>query len=512
MDALVLCYRGEPLREFVLHEARPVEVGRGSCCDIVVHDPGVAESELLLRRTGGTVVAYDLHTRGRSRRSRPLPPNEPLVLGRHHTLVRVPGTEQEPQAPSEGSTRPLAQAAGEAGPLAVVVGRGADARRTSIREHPLVVGSDAGSDLVLSDCTVSARHCRLGLEGGQVLVRDLGSTNGTWVDGVRVMGARVGPGARVRVGRSDLWIVPRGESGDARRAGLVAESPAMLQVLGEVEQYARLPWPVLVRGESGAGKEGVACALHERSPRAKRPFVALNAGGLPRDLIESELFGHERGAFTGAVGLHRGVFEQAEGGTLFLDEIGELSPPMQARLLRVLETWQVRRVGSESAVRVDVRLVCATHRDLRAMVADGTFRQDLYYRITRLAVDVPPLRDRPQDIRALSDHFLRAVVPDVGRRTLSAGAAARLLAHDWPGNARELRNVLGAAAAASASDTIHREDVERALSRLGGTVFRPATSEGLREVVQRHRGNLTAAARSLGMPRSTLRDRLRRAG
>jgi DNA-binding NtrC family response regulator len=284
----------------------------------------------------------------------------------------------------------------------------------------------------------------------------------------------------------------------------------MQALLGEVRRYAKLSWPVLVQGESGAGKEGVARALHDQGPRRRRPFVAINAGGLPRELVESELFGHERGAFTGAVGVHRGVFEQADGGTLFLDEVGELPLALQARLLRVLETWLVRRVGGESSVRVDVRLVCATHRDLPSMVRDGTFRQDLYYRLARLVLTVPPLRGRPQDIVALATHFLDGMASDVGARRLTEAARARLVAHDWPGNARELRNVLGVAAASAGARDLEADDISRALQRVSEAGPPSAAGpEAIADVLERYDGNVAAAARALGIPRTTLRDRIR---
>jgi DNA-binding NtrC family response regulator len=234
---------------------------------------------------------------------------------------------------------------------------------------------------------------------------------------------------------------------------------------------------------------------------------------LARELVESELFGHERGAFTGAVATHRGAFEQADGGTLFLDEIGELPLELQARLLRVLETWEVRRVGSESSVAVDVRLVCATHRDLRKLVHAETFREDLYYRLARLVVTVPPLRERPEDVEALADHFLREIENDVGKKVLSREARDRLLVYPWPGNARELRNVLSAAAASSPSGRIEWADIGRAMDRVAGPHCESRQGStphaALHQVLEQHRGNVSAAARTLGMPRSTLRDRLR---
>jgi two-component system response regulator HydG len=249
-------------------------------------------------------------------------------------------------------------------------------------------------------------------------------------------------------------------------------------------------------------------ALHEHSSRAGQPFIPVNAGGLTRELVESQLFGHERGAFTGAANRHRGVFEQAQGGTLFLDEIGELPLDLQARLLRALETGDIRRVGSESVVHVDVRLVCATHRDLPQMVADGTFRQDLFYRITRVLISVPSLRTRPEDLRALVQRFLAEITRELGPRELTRDALQRLLVHDWPGNVRELRNVLSAAAATTTSASIDVADIDRALARVGGG-SREVTMEMIRRALDECGGNQAAAARALGIPRSTLRDRLR---
>jgi DNA-binding NtrC family response regulator len=510
MDAVVLRYRGEALREFSLGE-RPLEVGCAPYCDIVVHDAEVAERALLIRRVHGTVMVHDVRG-GSVARARPFPLHAPLPLGSHHDLVRIPSSSAS-SPPRCRATEEIMRE-GPASAHGVVIGHGAEARHLSLGGRPVSVGSAPANDLVLSDRAVSAHHCRLEPWGDSLVVRDLGSRNGTWVEGVRVVMARATAGSRLRVGRTDLRVVPRGERGDARACGLVAESPRMLALLGEVERLARLSWPVLVLGESGVGKEGIARALHERGPRARKPFVALNAGGLPRELIESELFGHERGAFTGAVAAHRGVFEQAHGGTLFLDEVGELPLAMQARLLRVLETWEVRRVGGESSVPVDVRLVCATHRNLRAMVGEGTFRRDLYYRLARLVVEVPPLRTRVDDIQALAAHFLAQMRPDVGVRMLSAAAMARLLAYRWPGNVRELKNVLGAAAVGAPDEVVSADDVERAMAQLGGHAGAAdhPTPEAVHEVLERYGGNVSAVARALGMPRSTLRDRLRRGG
>ena len=287
----------------------------------------------------------------------------------------------------------------------------------------------------------------------------------------------------------------------------VAASPQMIELMNKVERVAGLPWPVLITGETGSGKEGVARALHQSSPRARCPFVVVDAGALPESLVTSELFGHERGAFTGAIGTHQGVFESAHTGTLFLDEVGELSLTTQAKLLRVVETSEVRRVGSSQMRRVDVRVVCATNRNLREMVAAGTFRADLYHRLACVVLEVPPLRERPEDAVELVEHFVELISAELGRVTLTEGARIRLAAHPFHGNVRELRNLLFAAAVNSASRFIDVTDVETAFAAVSSApiTFAPTS---LRQAMEMAKGNITTAAKALGIPRTTLRDRL----
>ncbi len=511
MNVLVLCYRNEPLREFAL-EGRTLEVGRAVGCDIVVHDPGVMERHLLLMPRNGTVMVHDL-TAGNRSAPRVLPPTEQLPLGRFHSLVRIPDAPTRPRALG-GTTEPIASTSAASAKISLVVGRGSEARRVALHGSVTSIGTRAENDIVVSDRAISGWHCRLEPAEDGWRVRDLGSRNGTYVDGVRITLARVEAGSTIRIGRTDLRLVARGDASESPPGGLIARSAAMRDVLSTIQRYAKLSLSVLVMGESGTGKEGIARALHSSGPRANGPFVAINAGGMSPSLVESELFGHERGAFTGAMGQHRGVFEQAHGGTLFFDEIGELPLDLQARLLRVLETWEVRRVGAERAISVDVRLVCATHRDLRKMVADGQFRQDLYYRIAHLVVSVPPLRDRPDDIAALAEHFLERSPEQLGPRRITETAIAALLGYDWPGNVRELRNMVLRAGANCAGPAITPEDVVGAFRETGSA--RPCedgevSAVQLERVLSMHNENLTAAARSLGLPRTTLRDRVKTA-
>ena len=256
---------------------------------------------------------------------------------------------------------------------------------------------------------------------------------------------------------------------EAQTAGtgdrLVGDTPVMRQLFRAIGRLAQAPLSVLVTGETGTGKELVARALHRESPRAQRPFVALNTAAIPAELLESELFGHEAGAFTGAQRRHIGRFEQADGGTLFLDEIGDMPLPLQTRLLRVLAEGEFFRVGGRELIRVDVRVIAATHQDLQARVADGRFREDLLHRLDVVRLHVPPLRDRGDDIPRLAERFLALAAQrfDAPVKTLSRAAVARLRTHPWPGNVRELENLCWRMAALAQGDRLDAGDVEMAL-------------------------------------------------
>ena len=243
-------------------------------------------------------------------------------------------------------------------------------------------------------------------------------------------------------------------------SSLVGRSPAMLGVYKKIALVCESRSTVLIYGESGTGKELVARAIHYNGPRAKQRFFAINCGALPESLLETELFGHVRGSFTGAVGNKRGIFEEADGGTVFLDEVAEMSPALQVKLLRTLEEQEVRRVGSNRPVPVDVRILAASNRNLAERVEQGKFRQDLYFRLRVIEIDLPPLRERGEDIPLLAEHFLRRFERERGRAyTISPQAFSVLLTYDWPGNVRELENALEAAVALNRSGTITLEDL-----------------------------------------------------
>jgi two-component system response regulator HydG len=300
---------------------------------------------------------------------------------------------------------------------------------------------------------------------------------------------------------------------------VVAQSAAMQGVLIRAARFAASDAPVAIIGETGSGKEVVARILHANSSRARRPFVAINVAALPAELLESELFGHGKGAFTGAGAARRGLFEEAHGGTLFLDEIGEMPLPLQAKLLRALQDGEIRRVGESRAFAVDVRVICATHRDLPERVRAGRFREDLYYRLKVLTLAVPPLRERREDILPLAAHLLGE--EKAPAREFTAGARARLLAHAWPGNVRELQNAVKHGAALAAGPAIGEVDLPDELLQgapaSGAAVgtapdLRPLAAverEHMLRVLDACGGSQAQAARVLGIARNTLWRKLR---
>jgi DNA-binding NtrC family response regulator len=381
----------------------------------------------------------------------------------------------------------------------------------------VVLGSAREADIRVSDAAVSGRHCVVAVENGHAVVRDLASKNGLWVGGSKVEFAQLGSGSSFVIGR--VVIAVRAGAIDmaaplrdvAELPGLVGKSMAMQLVARDIRRFSGVKGPVLLRGETGSGKDVLARALHAIGPRRGRPFVPLNVGTLPRDLADAELFGHERGAFTGAHAARAGAFEQAHGGTLFLDEIAELAPDLQVKLLRVLEDGEVRPLGGR-ARQVDVRVVSATWAPLHRRVADGLFRHDLFQRLSVFVIDVPPLRERRCDLPLLCHRFLQDLASEVGHRDLSAGALARLAEYSWPGNVRELRNVLYRAALAAEASRIGTKDIAESLDKAAAPHRIMLTPDQAREVVLRHAGNVSEAARQLGLARSTFRDLLGRSG
>ncbi len=313
---------------------------------------------------------------------------------------------------------------------------------------------------------------------------------------------------------------------------LIGSGPAMQRVFATLQKVAETDLTVLVRGESGTGKELVAQALHNLSPRRGRPFVAVNCAAISRELVESELFGHEKGAFTGADARRQGRFEAADGGTLLLDEIGDMAPETQAKVLRVLQERSFERVGGSKPIDVDVRVIAATHRNLEEETRKQRFREDLYYRLKVVSLDLPPLRERPEDIPALAQRFLERVTTRLGleKRQLGDAALSRLVRHPWPGNVRELANVIEQAAVLAPASVIEEADLKLGggLPTAGAAADPDAEGQSfadakrsaverferryLLEALRRSDGNISRAAEAMGMVRQSLQQKIRELG
>ena len=410
--------------------------------------------------------------------------------------------------------------------------KGADAGAAftvdGILPAPVLVGTSPTCELRLTDREVSRRHASFEIAGRRLRLIDLDSTNGTFVDRFAVVGAYLDGGELVRVGTTTLGIVrgPPRSGKPASAAGsfgrVLGASLEMRRLYPLCERLAMSNVAVVIEGETGTGKEVLAESLHERGPRAAGPFVVFDCTAVAPNLVESELFGHERGAFTGAVGSRKGVFEQAHGGTLLIDEIGDLDPALQPKLLRALERSEVRRVGGDRAIRVDVRVLSATRRDLDREVQLGRFRDDLFHRLAVARIELPPLRKRSGDVSLLAEHFARS---SGGISSLPSELVSRWEKHTWPGNVRELRNavarhvalgelapwltedVLDGDATAAADGASGGDPVDRVLAMdlplvmARERVVADFERRYIAHVLSKHGGNVSRAAEASGVAR-----------
>ena len=398
----------------------------------------------------------------------------------------------------------------------------------------LTVGTADGAELKLTDKAVSRFHLELEATRDGIALRDLGSRNGTWISGMQVKDVVLTRSAEITVGRTKLELIALGERDSVevpkRRdfGRLVGGSVAMRALFATLARVAPTTAPVLISGESGTGKELAAHAIHEASTRADGPFEVVDCGGLPPTLIESELFGHERGAFTGADRTRTGAFERAAGGTLFLDELGELPLDLQPKLLRAVGEGEFRRLGGSETKKSDVRIVCATNRDLRAQINSGHFRSDLYFRLAVIQVRMPPLRERTEDLPLLVSTLLAKIREERGMNVhleLDDEAMAPLQRHTWPGNIRELRNYLEqlvilnvapdlpkATAEVAVDDAMLEPLLDLPLRRAKELLVDRFERRYIERIVEAAGGNLAEAARRAGVDRVTLWRTMRRHG
>jgi DNA-binding NtrC family response regulator len=446
----------------------------------------------------------------------------PLVRHAERFRLTVAGQTSEASGASRGASREAVPS----GMPATIEGAG-----TILR-----VGSKDGNSLRLQNETVSRYHFEIEPTPLGFLLRDLGSTNGTFVDGYRVRELYLPKRATIKAGEVTLQFEALGEevpialSHEDRFGDVLGRSPVMRELFDMLERVAQKDLTILLEGESGTGKERLAEAIHLRSPRAHKRFVVFDCAAVPASLMESELLGHERGAFTGADQKRIGRFEEAHGGTLFIDEIGELPLELQPKLLRALEKREIRRVGGSQVIPVDVRIVAATNRDLVREVNRNTFREDLYYRLAVVRVRVPPLREREGDVPLLVEHFVKEALDGDEAATKEAIASIteenwkRLLSHPWPGNVRELRNfiertmaITGGVDASAATATARPQNVP---STVGPATLAGAAIDLARPFIEareellahfekgyleaqlaRHGGNISRAARAAGLDR-----------
>ncbi len=433
--------------------------GRSPLSDLALDDESVSRRHFEVRLREGRYVFTDLSggntkLNGEVCESRSLEIGDVIEVRRaSFTFGLVPQELQRTVRLSGSSNDAGPRRAGSKAFLSAIVGKKTQSFSVGKRA---VIGSAPDCDIVLEDEFVSRYHCQLEEQDGRFRLRDLESRNGTWMGGLRIFEVELPTEIEFTAGRTRLFF--RHDSGTSANTkndiaddyGIVGSHPSIIKLRGNMRRLAPLAETVLIRGETGSGKELVARALHRLSGRSG-PFVPVNCGAIARDLIESELFGHVKGAFTGASAERRGAFELAADGTIFLDEIGEMPLDLQPKLLRVLDSGELRRVGDSKTINVNARVLAATNRDLQQEVVDGNFREDLYFRLMVLPLEVPPLRERREDVRKLTEHFMRIMGVKL---ELSDSAWDALVHHYWPGNVRELKNVI------TASIGFNREAVE----------------------------------------------------
>ena len=528
MPELAFFRQGEELLRVAVSER--ITVGRAAECDVVLPDPTISRLELEVERRGdvfrlrdrsgrGTRIGTDLVSEAE------LSDGTEILLGSWRALFRRDASDAEETAAGAGATRVRASGEPPSAPgTRLRIREQGRERVISLDAGTVSVGTAPSNDIALADPFVSAHHLRLERRDGRWRVRDLGSTNGTLLAGLRVTEADVPAGAALLLG--DVELVLETAPGGAPPItpafeGMISREPSMRHVFDLIERVAPAEAAVTILGDTGTGKELVARALHRLSPRREAPFIPVNCSAIAASLIESELFGHERGAFSGADRLRKGAVEEAHGGTVFLDEIGELPLELQPKLLRTLEQGEVKRVGASRPLTVNVRILAATHRDLRAQVRAGKFREDLFYRLCVVPITLPPLRARRGDVGILAKHFLAHAAPRGLPLRFSAEALARLEAHDWPGNVRQLRNTVQRAllfrgeGIEITSSAVTFDDARGATAApdddtlyLRGLTLEEIEREAIRLSLRRHRGKRAAVVSELGLAKSTVMKRI----
>jgi DNA-binding NtrC family response regulator len=529
MPELAFFRHGEELLRVALDER--IAIGRDPGCDVTLPDLALSRVHAIVERRGETWHLLDRSGRARvagaaASEEAPLTDGAEIALGTWRALFRTAAAGPVEETRAAGDTQ-LRTGEERAGPPAarLRIRAGGRERTVPVTAAGVTVGKDPTCDAPIDDAFVSTRHLRIEPQGSAWALVDLGSTNGTFISGARVTRAELPLGVPVQLGDAEIVLEPR-EAQEAPRAeafeGMISRDPAMRQVFELVERVGASEAAVAILGETGTGKELVSRALHACSTRREGPFIPVNCSAIAESLIESELFGHEKGAFSGAERMRKGAFEEADRGTIFLDEIGELPLDLQPKLLRVLELGEVKRVGASRPITVNVRIVAATHRDLRAQVRAGKFREDLFYRLCVVPITVPPLRQRKGDVRALAEIFLERAAPRGLVLRWSPEALARLDGYDWPGNVRQLRNVVQRALLFRGEglvippSAVTFEDTRTTPADTGdddtmyvrGLSLEEIEREAIRLSLRRNRGKRAAVVKELQIAKSTVMKRI----
>jgi transcriptional regulator with GAF, ATPase, and Fis domain len=412
-------------------------------------------------------------------------------------------------------------------------------REFVVKSDTFTIGSGRSNDLMLEDSTVSRRHCEIQLSPEGYSIRDLGSTNGTYVQGVRIKSAFLDEGTEFQLGSTRLVFCPMQEMMEYKLSkaeafgSLLGRSVPMRRVFHIAERYAKTDSTIMIEGETGTGKEILAEEIHRHSNRKDKPFIVIDCASLAKDLVASELFGHGKGAFTGAITDRVGAFEHADGGTVFLDEIGDLSPELQPQLLRVLEKREVKRVGTNTVRKINVRIISATNKKLQNEVNVGNFREDLYFRLSVINIELPPLRKRKDDIAMLAEAFLTEFLgAGAPLEMANVDEAARAFRnHDWPGNVRELRNLveiashseeepidlaaflyLGRSRRPQSDNSSSRFTADRPFKVVKQELIQEFEMHYIADLLKRHDDNVSQAARHADIERAYLQRLIRKYG
>ena len=519
--------------------ARKTILGHGSNCDVILPDSGVAAQQAVVRFETPHYVLEDLsghgtEVRGVVTQQTTLKDGDILTFGKLQAVFRKQ-TRFSPELHPRAQTLFHPDYKVDNVPAQIRLISSSGEKTIPLKRDVNCIGSAEDNDVVLDDKYVSAKHLRLTQRHGVFIVEDQHSTNGTWLGNVRVYEAELPIYTQLRLGDTTISIEPveKASSSITTKYGIIGADPGMRHLLEMVERVAPSNATVAIFGESGSGKELIARAVHKLSLRSSNTFIPVNCAAISRELIESELFGHEKGSFTGAAAHRKGAFEEAHQGSLFLDEVGELPLDLQAKLLRALEAGEIKRVGASRPISVDVRIISATNRDLGQQVQEGKFREDLYYRLCVIPLRLPPLRARLGDLEMLTEAFLSAFSPSGQRIGLTPAAQKKLMSHSWPGNVRELRNVIHRALLLRDGAAIDAENIQfdgpakRSPSPLKtlpfpdselptGLTLDKAVENFEKTVIEaalkRYKNNRERVAKELGVARSTLFKRLKEWG